>query len=391
MTGSARPGAPGRPAARGVALWAGVVLSVFAINSGGCGDGNNNLDGSGEASAETSLTRRAQAGPVTLTLTATPAEFDISNHLKLRMEIVAEKGVTIHPNPYQRALAEDEQRFDYRIVRTRQEEARPTEDGKLRWTYECELEFFLPGEYELPAARFSYVDTGALREAGDAGTRLESPTGDDQTATLETLATETLPIMVHQPAEMELSGEELANIKTLAPIELPREWGYWWWLGLGTAAVAAVLVVFLMRRRRRARAGAVERIPADIWARHEIAALVAEDLIAKGLVKRFYYRVSDIVRGYVERRFAVLAPEMTTEEFLAATASDRRFGEHNTDELIKFLNACDLVKYAKQKPHPDEADRLLRAAGAFVERTRQRVTPAGVDASETTTAKEQAA
>jgi hypothetical protein len=355
-------------------LHASLLTIALAFLGGGCA-GDDTRDERSVGLPDIAITRRAQDGPVTLTLTGTPAELDISRHLSLRMEIIAEKAVTIHPEPYRRALAEDDQRFDYRIVQARQEEAKPTEDGKLRWTYECELEFFLPGEYELPAAQLSYVDTGGLLDADDADMN------DDRAATLETLATETLPVMVHQPVDEELPAEELANLKTLSPIELPREWGSWWWFGPLIAAPLILFAVLLLRRRRSLRAQAVERIPADIWARREIAALVVEDLVARGFIKRFYYRVSDIVRGYVERRFAVLAPEMTTEEFLAATASDGRFGEHNTNELVKFLNACDLVKYAKHKPHPDESDRLIKAAGAFVERTRERVTPAGVESA----------
>jgi len=99
--------------------------------------------------------------------------------------------------------------------------------------------------------------------------------------------------------------------------------------------------------------------------------LIGENLIATGRVQEFYYRISDVVRGYVERRFGVSAPEMTTEEFLATAASDGRFGERNTAELNQFLNACDLVKYARRIPGPDEADAVLRAAGGFVERTRE--------------------
>ena len=56
-----------------------------------------------------------------------------------------------------------------------------------------------------------------------------------------------------------------------------------------------------------------------------LPALVTEDLIARGLIQEFHYRTSGIVRGYIERRFGVSAPEMTTEEFLTAAAADARF------------------------------------------------------------------
>ena len=78
------------------------------------------------------------------------------------------------------------------------------------------------------------------------------------------------------------------------------------------------------------------------------------------------------MRGYIERRFDVSAPEMTTEEFLAAAACDSRFGSGTTDELKRFLTACDLVKYACHLPATVEADAALNAAADFVEHTRAR-------------------
>jgi hypothetical protein len=107
-----------------------------------------------------------------------------------------------------------------------------------------------------------------------------------------------------------------------------------------------------------------------MWARQQIAALVADKLIPQGRVQEFYYRISGIVRGYIERRYEVLAMEMTTEEFLTAAATDARFGERATTELNRFLGACDLVKYARHEPASAEADALLQTAGEFVERTR---------------------
>jgi len=167
-----------------------------------------------------------------------------------------------------------------------------------------------------------------------------------------------------------LTPEELKTVTALPPVELREPWSGWWWAMPPLLATLVTLLVVLIRRSRH-RQPVVVLIPAYEWANRQIAALVSEDLVRKGRVQEFYYRISDIIRGYVERRFGVSAPEMTTEEFLAAAASDGRFGERNSVELNEFLNACDLVKYARQIPGADEADAVLRAAGGFVERTRE--------------------
>ncbi|UCE61199.1 MAG: hypothetical protein JSU63_05515 [Phycisphaerales bacterium] len=361
------------------------TVMAAVMCAGGCGrddDASNRID---EAADRTAVTRRAQAGPVKMTLTAAPGELDVSEHVTVRMEITAAQGVTVHADDYQRILADGDLRFEHRVIRSDAEEANPIEEGKLRWVYEYELEFFLPGEYELPAASVSFVDSRDLRE------EVGGQAGGVGPAEPQVLATEPLSIVVRQPAGQELSPEELARIKTLPPVELPPERNLWWIAAALAVVVSIVVLGVLLRRRRRHKLEQVVQIPADVWARREMAALVAEDLIAKGFVKTFYYRISDIVRGYVERRFHVLAPEMTTEEFLAAAASDRRFGEKNTGELTHFLNACDMVKYARHEPHTGESELLVKTAGAFVEKTRERIVHGAGDAGDSDGTREQAA
>jgi hypothetical protein len=305
-----------------------------------------------------------------VTLTAAPATVAFERHARLQIDVVADKGVTVLESEYDKALTEGDRRFEYRVVRAEKELARPTKGGRLRWTWRFEIEFFLPGDYELPPATVSFVDLSAA----DGGP------GDESSATgpadVQTVETEPLVIVVLPPEGTVLSEAELRNIPRLDPVELPAVWSAWWWLTPVVAVTAVIIVVVLLRRLRGSSPDVVVRIPPHEWARRQLATLVAKDLIARGLVQEYYYRISGIVRGYIERRFGVSAPEMTTEEFLASAAGDRRFGSDMTDELNRFLSACDLVKYARHEPGREELDTVLRAAGDFVERTRERTSPA---------------
>lgn len=84
----------------------------------------------------------------------------------------------------------------------------------------------------------------------------------------------------------------------------------------------------------------------------------------------FVVAVSDVLRTYIEGRFAVHAPARTTEEFLLeAAAADGGLAER-TEGLEGFLTQCDLVKYARHRPAPEEAVTMLDHAGSFVEETR---------------------
>ncbi len=328
-------------------------LAICAYGVGGCGTGTK--DELRDNVGDVGVTRTATAGPVTLTLTVNPADPTFNERAEVVVEVIAETGVTVDVGDYERSDSLADHQFEFRITPVDRKSALPANGEKLKWTYRYAVEFFLPGDYVLPSAVVSYVDS---REASDSATPAQT----------HEMKTEPLTVVAHDTKP--LTPEELKTITALPPVELREPWSRWWWAAPPLLATLATVLVALVRRSRR-RQQVVVPIPAHEWAKRQIAALVSEDLVRRGWVQEFYYRISDIVRGYIERRFGVSAPEMTTEEFLAAAASDGRFGERNTTELNEFLNACDLVKYARQLPGADEADAVLRAAGAFVERTRE--------------------
>jgi hypothetical protein len=309
------------------------------------------------------IARTAIDGGVTLTLTVTPGELVFTERAEVLVEVSAPKDVVVEVAEYDRAQEHVEHQFEYRLIRGERQAAVPMAEGKLRWSYRYALEFFLPGDYELPAAVVSFTGSPSSSTSD----------GDVDVPAPRQVKTDPIAVAARDPHAAPMSSEELRNIATLPPVELPGIMGPWWWLLLA-GAVALVATIVLLRRRGGRRAVEIH-VPAHEWARRQIAALVADDLIRKERIQEFYYRISGIVRGYIERRFGVSAPEMTTEEFLVAAASDGRFGPQHARDLNEFLTACDLVKYARQIPHSIEADRVLKAAGAFVERTRADTAP----------------
>lgn len=83
----------------------------------------------------------------------------------------------------------------------------------------------------------------------------------------------------------------------------------------------------------------------------------------------FVVAVSDVLRTYIEARFAVHAPARTTQEFLGEALSEPAL-EARRATLEHFLTLCDLVKYARFRPSPAEVAPLLDTATSFVEETR---------------------
>ncbi len=102
------------------------ILCLALAWSGGCG-GN----GGEHTPAEVGVSHTAGKGPVSVTLSATPATLEFEQHAQLLLEIIAEKGVTVSEPGYDYALSEGDRQFRYRVVRFDKELAKPTGDGKL--------------------------------------------------------------------------------------------------------------------------------------------------------------------------------------------------------------------------------------------------------------------
>ncbi|MFV0376522.1 MAG: hypothetical protein ACK5JD_04380 [Mangrovibacterium sp.] len=90
-----------------------------------------------------------------------------------------------------------------------------------------------------------------------------------------------------------------------------------------------------------------------------------------GLVKAYYSEVSDTLREYIEKRFAINALEYTTDETVQAfnrqkgLLSDKSFGQ-----LKEILSLSDLVKFAKYQPLTDDHNLTLMNAFFFVNDTK---------------------
>ena len=87
-------------------------------------------------------------------------------------------------------------------------------------------------------------------------------------------------------------------------------------------------------------------------------------------VKEYYALISDCIRRYIERSFRLKAPEMTTEEFLSSLRESTVLSLDQKDLLKGFLNACDLVKFAKYTPARPEMESVFVAARKFIEETK---------------------
>ena len=171
------------------------------------------------------------------------------------------------------------------------------------------------------------------------------------------------PIAFEPPAVREpvTGGIETDPKKDLPPLS----WKLAGLLALALAAlVAAVaLVVFLVRlavrKVREHRMSPIERA----WV--ELDRLLQKGLPGRGRYKDFYVELTMVVRRYVQRKYGVKAPHLTTEEFLRDSRiielSNNRIGE-----LKAFLESADMVKFAGVQATPEMADAATESARGYL-------------------------
>jgi hypothetical protein len=169
-------------------------------------------------------------------------------------------------------------------------------------------------------------------------------------------------------------AKDQADIRDIKPPDpIPIDWRpYYWIAGILTALVALGLLVYRLRTRPTRVAPAAPPLPPHVVAIRALESLRARSLVEHGAFKEFYSSLSDIVRRYLEDRFRVRAPEMTTEEFLLATSRDGRLAASQRRLLGEFLTESDLVKFARHRPTIADSERAFDAARRFVDDTTQR-------------------
>ena len=99
---------------------------------------------------------------------------------------------------------------------------------------------------------------------------------------------------------------------------------------------------------------------------------MGKEYLSSGKVQDFYVELSNIVRHYIENRFQLKAPEMTTEEFLLTLKESTVLNSEQKSLVKDFLSHCDMVKFAKYFPQKDEIDSSYESAKNLVDQTRER-------------------
>ena len=107
-------------------------------------------------------------------------------------------------------------------------------------------------------------------------------------------------------------------------------------------------------------------VPADKRALSELETLRRKELWQKGLIKRYYTDMTDIVRRYLRNMYGIKAGEMTSRQTLRAFHGIADWSEESEQMLRQLFQKADMVKFAKSTPESYEHDQAMQFAVDFV-------------------------
>lgn len=253
--------------------------------------------------------------------------------------------VITHPKDHRYELKVPQETGDFEFL----DQTRQRQDGpdSATTTFRVRMSAFALGSVAVPALPFDVATPEGPKAFTVPGRTV------DVTSTLS--------------PDAEGQGADLFDYKP--PEEVPiRSWRLVLTV-LGVLAAALLAwVLFRWWRNRPKHVEVVPTLPLDVRARKALDALKAEDLPSRGRVKDFYFRLSEIIRGYLGERYGFEALECTSSELMASL---RRLSTPGLpeDKLMRFVSESDMVKYARADASADACRDALAFGYSLIDTT----------------------
>lgn len=144
------------------------------------------------------------------------------------------------------------------------------------------------------------------------------------------------------------------------------------WAG-GAVLLAALvfLLVYLVRNGRRQGGTEEGEEAAYIVALRRLEKFRGDKYWAPDKQKIYYSGITDALKFYIEKRFGLDAPEMTTAELFAALKDSKDLSPELYNEAKALFETADYVKFAKHAATDEDNAKALPLAVRFVTSTYQ--------------------
>lgn len=290
----------------------------------------------GTADAGTPENKLPEAEPISFKAAIEKAEVTIGEPFAMTIEIRHAKEETYRFPTH----------FEGKEFSIRERKTELTGEGPVITRHRLMLQAFDVGDREIPAIRLEVETPGGPRQ-------LELPP---------------LKLKVNgviDPAQGEPQMKEDGR-------PLPTKYKKIWWpifalLGI----VAGILLALYVRRRMRRPPAPIPvkpRATPEAEAMARLDALEQAQLVRDGLKQELHFRLSEILREYLGRRYVFDALEFTSDELLGDLRSRATPGL-DFDALSSHLRASDLVKFARVEATDGECKTAMEFARQLVLRT----------------------
>ena len=173
--------------------------------------------------------------------------------------------------------------------------------------------------------------------------------------------------------------EEVRDLRAVRTPESPFPWMIVAILGVVVLTIALAIVIALLVKKPAVAKPPPPPPPPELTALQALNQLKESGLIENLEFEPFYVDVSRILRRYIEERFALHAPEMTTEEFIQEASASHKLNTDHHMLVHHFLEECDMVKFAKLEPDQTAMGRVWESAVRFVNETTPGQNPYGTN------------
>ena len=228
--------------------------------------------------------------------------------------------------------------------------SRKDENGRSTTTFTLKLSLFALGPQQLPPLDFEETDATGVHPFTQPGAKVEG-----------------VPSL---PPDAAKKGEALFDIKPNEQVAV-RSWRLLWIL-LSILGVAVLgFILYRGYQKLKARAAMVPPVPPRPLRERTLDALETlkrEAPHRQGKVREFYFRLSEILRGYLGERYRFDALECTSPELITRVRGLTDAG-FPLGDFSAFVHESDLAKYAKAELPPDTCEGALGFAFKLVEVT----------------------
>lgn len=280
-----------------------------------------------------------QPSPISIETTISESEVRVAEPIEVVITVTAAMGVHVNFPESRQVIGP----FDVLDVEDRF--GIPMGDHR-QWIRRYQLDCILTGEQIIPSIEIGYVDR-----------RTNAPV-------VGFVKTAAQTVNVVSSLEGTEDPTQFRDIKSVVFLPEPENPDYGWLVWAATGGLGILgLVAFVLAIRRQPR-----RTPRFLALR-SLDELSKSEELSRGNTEFVYVTLTDILRHFIHAELKISAPTLTTGEFLNELKHHSQLSDSMRAELEKFLNAADMVKFARLAPGSDVLAQSIEIARNFVSNT----------------------